>query len=207
MNYQNEQIIETSIENPEYWMNLIEQPNDFQFMMNKEILQAMINGFEILANEKAKEYYFEHQKQHVLQMDKQFSSNVSNKQQTSMNKEQFDSIVQSNKQLNTTILQNTQMIDQLNQTNQQKKMIIQQSQNQYSEKQNDLHLTMQMLDQELLQARNAKEAVNTELDRMVNEHNVFVQTYDELYQTYAKYKHAYETSRVERDELRKKVQK
>ena len=32
-------------------------------MMNKEILQAMINGFEILANEKAKEYYFEHREE------------------------------------------------------------------------------------------------------------------------------------------------
>ena len=33
--------------------------NDFTFMMNKEVLKGMINGFEKMINQKAKEYYLE----------------------------------------------------------------------------------------------------------------------------------------------------
>ena len=61
-NYQIDQINDIQIQNPEYWMSLIQQEGDFQMIITRDILKGMINGFEQLINQKSKEYYFEQQK-------------------------------------------------------------------------------------------------------------------------------------------------
>ena len=64
---------------------------------------------------------------------------------------------------------------------------------------------IQYLEQQLLQARQMKESVNAQLSKLVDEHNEFIATYDQLYQTYTEYKQAYENLRRERDILRQQV--
>ena len=68
-NYQIDQINDIQIQNPEYWMSLIQQEGDFQMIITRDILKGMINGFEQLINQKSKEYYFEQQKDKIFQME------------------------------------------------------------------------------------------------------------------------------------------
>ena len=204
MNYQIENTIEAQIENPEFWMQLIQQPGDFNLVMNKEILRGMMIGFDRMINQKSKEFYYEQQKQKIIQMDQYYAQHMMSQQQ-SVSREEYERLVQSNRQLHASILQNKELIGQLNQSIQMKQELIQQHQIDLSQRRSQFDENVQYLEQQLVQSRQEKESVGGKLLKLVDEHNRFIATYDELYQSYAKYKQGYESQRKERDMLRQQA--
>ncbi|BFU19895.1 hypothetical protein EHI8A_107010 [Entamoeba histolytica HM-1:IMSS-B] len=189
--------------NPQFWVNLCQSQDDFRIVINREILQQMIAGFQQEANELWKKYFFEQQTQKIKEMESVFSTavistpNEITEIQQELNQLKFiqEKMIRSY-EVNQS--ENNQYIKGIERANE----IINKKESQIQTIQNETEKIEVELQTVLSQRENEKKVSEKKVVKLITEHNEMVVKYDELFQSYTKYKKAYEEAKTEREKLR-----
>ncbi|EDR24242.1 hypothetical protein EDI_306110 [Entamoeba dispar SAW760] len=189
--------------NPKFWVNLCQSQDDFKIIINREILQQMISGFQEEANELWKKYFFEQQIYKIKEMENVFSrivtgipnENVEIQQELNQIKFLKEKVIRS---YEVSQAENKQYIKEIERRNE----IINMKENQIQTIQNETERIDIELQSVLSQKENEKKVKEKKAFKLVEEHNKMVVKYDELFQSYIKYKKAYEETKAEREKLR-----
>ena len=196
--------IDAPIGNPNFWIELIQSQEDFSIVINREILQSMLGGFEMLMNQKAKEVYFEQQKQRIIQIDQMYQEQYGLGNQSSIQRE-YQNIKTSNHDIQTEITMIKQQITHLQQSLTEKNQIITAEQQQLLYQQQQLEQELQQFEQQLIDIKRAKDETSSRIVDLIEKFNAFIPRYEELYNSYSQYKQSYDDKRKEREILRQQV--
>lgn len=196
--------IDAPIGNPNFWIELIQSQEDFSIVINREILQSMLGGFEMLMNQKAKEVYFEQQKQRIIQIDQMYQEQYGIGNQSSIQRE-YQNIKASNHDIQTEITMIKQQITHLQQSLTEKNQIITAEQQQLLYQQQQLEQELQQFEQQLIDIKRAKDETSSRIVDLIEKFNAFIPRYEELYNSYSQYKQSYDDKRKEREILRQQV--
>ncbi|EKE42183.1 hypothetical protein ENUP19_0052G0049 [Entamoeba nuttalli] len=189
--------------NPQFWVNLCQSQDDFRIVINREILQQMISGFQQEANELWKKYFFEQQLQKIKEMESVFSTvatstpNEITEIQEELSQLKFlqEKMIRS---YEVNQAENNQYVKEIERANE----IINMKENQIQTIQNETEKIDVELQTVLSQKENEKKVSEKKVVKFITEHNEMVVKYDELFQSYTKYKKAYEEAKIEREKLR-----
>ena len=196
--------IDAPIGNPNFWIELIQSQEDFSIVINREILQSMLGGFEMLMNQKAKEVYFEQQKQRIIQIDQMYQEQYGLGNQSSIQRE-YQNIKTSNHDIQTEITMIKQQITHLQQSLTEKNQIITAEHQQLLYQQQQLEQELQQFEQQLIDIKRAKDETSSRIVDLIEKFNAFIPRYEELYNSYSQYKQSYDDKRKEREILRQQV--
>ena len=191
--------------NPQVWIDLCNQEGDFNIILNRDILRQMVYGFQMMTNEKSKEYCMEQEMEKINVMDQMYgrgySESVELLKQITTEKENLALVnVRMERSFNVTNVENERIIKQIETNNTE--IAKKQSVLRYEE--NDMKKQMQERQEVLLSKQQERDRINENLMRTVNQHNEMIEEYDKMYNSYNQYKKAYDEARQRREVLRNK---